>query len=204
MPKHRNHRKYWMPEQEEIVRKHYADSTHQQMDDLLNGAFDIRQIHHKAKNMGIRKSQAYRELHGIDEKGRKRARATPWNKGTHFRAGGLSNMHRFKLGNIPPNHRLVWSTRINVDGCIEIKIEEGIRKWKLMHHQVWKQHHGSYPPRGTALIFRDGNKQNCDIDNLELLTRKQLMERNTIHQYPEEIKQLIRLKAKLTRRINGR
>lgn len=186
------------------MRENYADSTPQQMDELLYGVFDSRQIGHKAKKMGIRKSQAYRELHGITEKGRKRSGSEPWNKGTHFRAGGRSQAHRFKPGDVPPNHRPVGTIRINVDGYFEIKTEEGMFKWRLLHREIWKRHHGSYPPRGTALVFRDGNKQNCNIDNLELLTRKQLMERNTIHQYPKEIKELIRLKATITRRINGR
>lgn len=68
-----------------------------------------------------------------------------------------------------------------------------MNKWRLLHREVWKQHHGEYPPRGTALIFKDGNRQNCDINNLELITRKQLMTRNSIHNYPQEIIEVTRL-----------
>jgi len=203
MSKHTKPRQYWSSEQKEIVLENYADSTPQQMKSLLNGSFDARQIADKAKKMGIRKSPAYRELHGITDTGRRRIGSEPWNKGTHYRAGGRSPIYRFKPGQIPPNRRPVGSTRITKDGYVEIKIEEGMFKWRMLHREIWKRHYGEYPPRGTALLFKDGNKQNCDISNLELLTRKQLMDRNTIHNYPEEIKELTRLRAVITRRING-
>lgn len=202
MTKHHKPRQYWSPEQEDIVRKHYADTTPQRMEELLNNIFSSRQIGHKAKAMGIRKSQAYREMHGCHETGRKRVGSTPWNKGTTYRAGGRSSLTRFKPGAIPKNIRPVGSTRINVYGYVEIKIAEGNFQWRLLHRENWKKHHGEYPPRGTALVFKDGNKQNCAIDNLELLTRKQLMARNSIQNYPDEIKEVIHLRATITRKIN--
>lgn len=172
------------------------------MEELLNHVFSSRQIGHKAKAMGIRKSQAYREMHGCSETGRRNVGSTPWNKGTNYRCGGRSSLHRFKPGSVPKNRRPVGSTRINVDGYVEIKIAEGKLQWHELHRENWKKHHGEYPQRGTVLAFKDGNKQNCDIDNLELLTRKQLMARNTIQNYPEEIKEVIHLRAIITRKIN--
>lgn len=202
MAKHRNPRQYWTPEQEAIVREHYADSPSGQLEQLLGGLFNTRQIGHKAKRMGIRKSQAYREMLGCSETGRRIAGSSPWNKGTNFTAGGRSSLHRFKTGSVPKNYRPVGSTRINVDGYVEIKIAEGKLQWRALHWENWKQHYGEYPPKGSALIFKDGNKQNCAIDNLELLTRKQLMQRNSIQNYPEEIKEVIHLRAVITRKIN--
>lgn len=126
----------------------------------------------------------------------------PWNKGTHFDNGAVAT--RFKPGSIPPNHKPVGSIRAcSKDGYLYIKVAEGLYQYKLLHREIWKQHHGEYPPKGSALIFKDGNKKNCDIENLECLTRKQLMDRNTIHNYPEEIKELTRLRAVITRKING-
>lgn len=172
------------------------------MEELLNHVFNSKQIGHKAKKIGIRKSQAYREMHGCSETGRRNTGSTPWNKGTSYRAGGRSPLTRFKPGAIPKNIRPVGATRITVDGYVEIKIAEGNFQWRQLHREIWKKHHGEYPPRGTVLAFKDGNKQNCAIDNLELLTRKQLMARNTIQNYPEEIKEVTHLRAIITRKIN--
>jgi hypothetical protein len=131
--------------------------------------------------------------------------ATPWNKGLKgFNQGGRNQETRFKKGSCPRNHRAVGATRLTKDGYIEIKIEEGLRKWRLLHREVWRQHHGCYPPCGTALTFKDGNKLNTDISNLELICRSDLMERNTVHNYPEEIKAVIQLRSVLTRKINDR
>lgn len=128
----------------------------------------------------------------------------PWNKGMKgYLPGGRNHETRFIKGSIPKNHRPVGSIRTNVHGYLEIKIEEGIHKWRLLHREIWKQHHGSYPPKGSAIVFKDGNKENCQIDNMQLLTRKQLMQRNIVHNLPETIKNVIALKTRLTRLING-
>jgi ABC-type proline/glycine betaine transport system ATPase subunit len=42
------------------------------------------------------------------------------------------------------------------------------------------------------------------LDRLELLTHAQLMERNTVHRYPEPLKQAIRQRAGLVRSIRHR
>lgn len=205
MTKHSKPRQTWSPEQEDIVRKHYADTTPQRLEDMLNGVFNSRQIGHKANKIGIRKSQAYRAMHGCAETGLKRRGSVPWNKGLRYIAGGRSPETRFKPGSIPKNRRPVGSVRLNVEGYWEIKIAEGRNKWILLQREIWKQHHGEYPPRGSVIVFRDGNKDNCrDISNLELMTRKQLMARNTVHNLPESLKQVVRLRATLIRKINDK
>ena len=42
------------------------------------------------------------------------------------------------------------------------------------------------------------------IDRVELITRAELMRRNTRHNLPEEIKELVILKYRITRAINRR
>lgn len=136
-------------------------------------------------------------------KGRFKKGSTPWNKGLKgIDVGGRSKQTRFKKGTIPKNHRPVGSIRTNVEGYLEIKTEEGMYKWRLLHREIWKQHHGAYPPKGSVIIFKDGNKTNCQIDNLQLLTREQLMQRNTIHNLPESIKNVIALNRSITLFIN--
>jgi hypothetical protein len=98
----------------------------------------------------------------------------------------------------------VGTQRISVDGYLEIKVAEGMHQWRLLHREIWKQNHGAYPDKGMALAFRDGNKLNCSIENLELITRRQLMDRNTVHNLPEEIKEVIRLNGVIRRKIHGK
>ena len=196
MTKHTKPRQKWNDAQEAIVRKHYANATPQEMSALLDNVFDARQISHKAKKMGIRKSKAYKRKYGLDDNGRMKKGRNTWNK-------GMRGETQFKKGIIPHNYKPVGSTRITKDGYTEIKIADP-RTWELMHREVWKQHHGEYPPAGTAIVFIDGNKQNCEISNLQLLTRKELMQINTVHNLPDDLKEVIKLHAAITRRLNGR
>lgn len=130
----------------------------------------------------------------------------PWNKGKKgWLSGGKSSEHRFKKGHRPVNWQPVGSTRLTKDGYVEIKAQEGLRAWRLLHREVWKQHHGAYPPADMALVFIDGNKENCrDINNLQLITRQELLNRNSVHRLPKELKQVIQLTGVLRRKLNGK
>ena len=79
----------------------------------------------------------------------------------------------FKKGHIPKNSREIGSERITKDGYTQIKITES-DGWKLKHRLVYEEHYGEIPV-GYSILFCDGNKQNCDIDNLILVSRSELM-----------------------------
>ena len=76
---------------------------------------------------------------------------------------------QFKPGHAPTNHREVGSTRVNVDGYIEIKVAEP-RTWRLLHRVVWEKANGPIEP-GMIVIFLDGNPLNCELDNLALVSK---------------------------------
>lgn len=129
----------------------------------------------------------------------------PWNKGMKgYAPGGRASETYFKKGSKPHNCLPVGSTRLEKDGYIGIKVEEGKNKWRPLHHEVWKRYHGVYPAAGMALLFIDGDKQNCAIENLKLVSRRELMDRNTLHNLPEELRQVIQLRGVLRRKINGK
>lgn len=71
---------------------------------------------------------------------------------------------------------------------------ESHKDWVLSHHVEWEKHHGAVPP-GWIVTFRDGNKSNCAIENLHLISRAENMARNSIHRYPKEI---VRTTAKIS------
>lgn len=84
----------------------------------------------------------------------------------------------FKKGNRPVNWKPVGSERITKDGYLEVKIAEP-RTWRAKHLVEWEKANGPVPA-GCAVMFADGNKQDISLDNLVLVTRKQLAVLNKI------------------------
>jgi hypothetical protein len=139
-----------------------------------------------------------------------------WNKGKKGYMG--PNATSFKKGQLPHNHTRLWTERISKDGYIEISIPErnpytGFpQRYKLKHIWLWEMHNGPVPS-GHALIFKDGNRQRVELENLMIVTRSELLSLN-LHKYsetPDELKptvlQLAKLEAKAgirTRPARGR
>ena len=46
----------------------------------------------------------------------------------------------------------------------------------MYHVYLWKKHNGKVP-RGKIVVFRDRNPMNCVLENLELITRGEALER---------------------------
>lgn len=74
-------------------------------------------------------------------------------------------------------------------------------KWVMYHVHLWEKENGPVP-RGFILVFKDRDTMNVRIDNLELISRKENMKRNTIHRYPLELKSAIRQVNKLKIKID--
>ena len=127
----------------------------------------------------------------------------PFNKGVKGINYEGMQATQFGKGHKPANHKPVGTTRITEVGYKEIKTAEGMHKWRLFHRVVWERLNGKIP-RGMVLIFKDGDKQNPSITNLELVTRVQNMERNSLHRFPKEVTHLIQLQGAINRQINKR
>lgn len=128
----------------------------------------------------------------------------PWNKGKKGYMG--ANKTSFKKGNKPKNWRPIGSERINDEGYTLIKVSnEGgmLKRWALKHRVVWEQHHKKKIPKGSVIIFADGNKNNLNIENLICVTRNELKVLNRcrlISSVPELTKtglNVVKLKIKL-------
>lgn len=127
----------------------------------------------------------------------------PANKGKKMRPEVYAKVSRtmFKKGQSPINHRDVGSERVNVDGYVEVKVAEP-NKWRLKHRIVWEREHGEIQ-KGYNIQFRDGNKQNCSIDNLYIISRsEQMRTQNSMYaRYPQELICAIRARGTLKRQI---
>ena len=98
----------------------------------------------------------------------------PFNKGMKgLNIGGEAT--QFKPGNRPANWVPVGTERVNADGYVEVKIQDGKlqKNWKGKHILLWEEANGPVP-KGHALIFADGNRLNVTLDNLLLVSRKEL------------------------------
>jgi hypothetical protein len=122
----------------------------------------------------------------------------PWNKGMKgLQIGG--EITQFKKGSIPANHKPIGSTRIDEEGYTYIKIAEP-RKWALLHRHIFEQEHGKIE-RNEVVVFKDKNRSNFDINNLEKISMTENMERNRITKYPKEIQETIKALNKLWHEI---
>lgn len=199
----------WTDDQCAQLRAHYPDSMPAQLESLFG--LKIGQIYHKANKLGLRKSEAYKAAEqqrqserllvvGIPH--RLQAGHATWNKGMK----GLDlegKATQFKPGNRPHNWRPLGYERISEDGYLERKItDDGPPKahFKGVHVLVWEAEYGPVP-QGSAIVFKNGNKRDIRLDNLECITRQELMQRNTRHNYPE-LKEVYAVKARITRTIN--
>lgn len=207
-------RRPWTEQDIATLRRLYASTPTTELAEHFGRSLKI--VYEKAKRLGLRKAPHYmREQHGA--RAREVGKATrfapgqkPWNKGTHYVAGGRSVETRFSPGNTPYNWVPVGSYRINRDGYLDRKVSDlrrGARDWEAVHRLVWKEAHGEIPA-GHVVVFRGGRNstvlEEITLDALELVTRQELMRRNSVHRYPEDVKAAIRQLGVLHRRINER
>jgi len=202
---------FWNDAEDAVLRLRYPDTPSIDIAEQLG--LDIKQVYQRAAALGLRKSKEFlsspesgRLVPGstIGMSGRFNASHTPWNKGTKgLVLGGKET--QFKPGQVPHTWKPIGSERI-ADGYLQRKLTDTgypPKDWVPVHHIVWREA-GREIPAGHALIFKDGNRSNITLDNLELISRVELMRRNSVHNYGPELAELVRVRAQITRQINKR
>lgn len=103
----------------------------------------------------------------------------PFNKGKHFAAGGRSIETRFKKGGEPHNTKSDGFISVRTDKCGRvyrwIRISKG--KWQMLHVHNWLKAKRNIP-EGHIVVFKSPDTMNCDVSNLELITRAEHCRRN--------------------------
>jgi hypothetical protein len=132
---------------------------------------------------------------------------TPHNKGKQLNAEIYEKVAptMFKKGNKPHNTKPNGTINIRADktGRLYQYIKIKDCQWELLQRHVWTQANGEIPS-GSVIIFLDGNYLNCELTNLQVITRKENMARNTIQRYPAELQEVMKLTSKLKRKTNGK
>jgi hypothetical protein len=204
-------RRPWTDADRDLVRRHYADMPTAELAARMGRS--VKTVYSVAYKLGLRKSGTYfaAGLGGRAGDGRGTATRfqpghTTWNKGQRYIAGGRSAETRFKPGQIPHTWKPVGTYRVRQDvngGYLEQKMTDTgctRRDWIAVHRMVWEATHGPIPP-GHIVAFLPGRKsivlEEITLDGLELVSRQEMIRRNTIHRYPLEIKQNMRLLGRL-------
>jgi len=176
----------------------------------------LSQCHYMAHKLGLKKSAEYLaspdacRLRREDSPGiayRFQPGIKPWNTGLKgWKAGGRSAETRFKKGYRPHTWKPVGAERLSKEGYLQRKMTDTgypPRDWVGVHILLWREHHGPVPP-GHKLRFINGDKTDIRIENLALISDADNMRRNSLHNYPHEIRQCIQLRGALVRKINRR
>lgn len=210
-------RRPWTVKEVEHLRKTYADTTTEHIARRLGRS--VSSVYGKASDLGLNKSDAFLKsgksgrikdgslgVRSQFQKGQK-----PWNAGKSFNAGGRSVETRFKPGRSPEdasNYQPIGSFRITKDGILEQKVNDDnpvpARRWVAYQRIVWESVNGPIP-ENHVVVFKPGHKttdpERITIDVLECISRVENMRRNTIHRYPPELKDAMKLAGKLRRKI---
>jgi hypothetical protein len=211
-------RKCWTAAELALLHRRYPDEPAVALARELNCSVVV--VYRKAKSLGLRKSEAFMSSHqsgrlrpgsqlGIN--GRFKTGIVPANKGLRRPgyAPGRMAQTQFKKGQRGNKFMPVGSERINADGYLDRKVSATgypPRDWKGVHRLVWEAAYGPVPPK-HAVMFRPGRRstiaKEITLDALELVTRQELMRRNSYHtRYPKEIGLVIQARGQLVRRIN--
>lgn len=180
-------------EQSDFLRQEYVKSPLKIVVTTLNERFDTsftyKQLRTFVKNHQIKC--------GRDSKFK------PGNVPHHAGTKGLvkPNSGSFRKGHVSCLHPL-GSERVNVNGYIEVKVANP-NVWDLKHRVIWRERHGEINSK-TTIRFKDGDRQNVDIDNLFAVDRSAhaiLNNRYRFNEQPIEVKDSVILLAKIDAKL---
>ncbi len=134
----------------------------------------------------------------------------PMNKGKKLKdyctpdAIAAMQTTQFNKGNEPHNTKYDGAISLRYDNrkvpMYHIRLSKA--KWEYLHRFNYQKFIGEIP-KGGVVIFKDGNTLNCHPFNLQLITKKENVLRNSIQRYPQELQQVIKLTAKLKKKIKN-
>lgn len=102
-----------------------------------------------------------------------------WNEGRKMPFHPNSARTQFKKGGLPHNTNYLGHERVSRDGYVEISVAEtnphtGFeRRYVFKHRWLWEQANGPLA-KGMCLKCLDGNKENMDLANWEVIPRSML------------------------------
>lgn len=163
----------WTEEELKILRESYPIGGSKYTWNLLTAAGFHRSV--KAVAATAKRYQITTGRNGRFKKGH-----IPINKGK-----GMSKELRervkhtwFTKGHLPANTLFdgAVSKRKDNRGVFNYHIRISKGKWEYLSRFLWRQNYGEIP-KGMIITYIDGDPMNCVIDNLEMITRQENLQR---------------------------
>lgn len=223
MTKHTSKRQFWKDEELKLIRRLYPDTPTKAIAQQLGRSVDA--IYKIAYHLELRKSAAYlaspdacrlRRGDKIGASSRFLPGHVPANKGMRrpgYAPGRMAQTQFKKSGRTgiaAKNWCPIGTILTDTEGYQRIKVREGkkgeaygfgkVEIWPLLNRHIWEQHNGPIPPN-HAVVFKDGDRTNVAIENLELLSRRELMARNSSQRWGKEVFGVIQLRGALNRKL---
>lgn len=208
-------RKYWTIQQIAVLVARYPNEKTEAI--AASVSRPVRAVYHKARALGLKKSAEYLaspaacRTNGRQGTGTRFEKGlTPWNKGMKgLRIGGEKT--QFKPGAMPHNTQPIGSYRLDKNGSLQRKISNNkgnnSKRWRGVHELLWVEANGPVPAKHIVIFKpeqRTNNLEEITLDRVECVSLAENMRRNTRHNLPKEINEVIQLRAVLTRHINKR
>lgn len=209
-------RKPWTDQDIERLRTLYPGSPTRDLAILFDRS--IRSVYEKANQIGLKKTREFLasglagRLDGVRGGAtRFKPGQVPANKG--LRRPGWAPGHmaetQFKPGQMPHNTREVGEYRITADGYLQQKIGaakgSNSKRWRGVHELVWIAANGPLPP-GHIVVFKPGMRTTelaaITLDKVECISWAENMRRNSYHNLPKPLAQIVQLRGALNRKIN--
>ena len=203
----------WTEQQVEAIRSRYP---HERTDNIARDlGIPTARVYSKAAWMGLTKTPEYlaspeacrlRRDNPQGAQHRFQKGHTPANKGVKGSSYPGMEATQFKKGQKPHTWKPLGTERYSKEGYLQRKVTDTgypPRDWVGVHILLWREHHGEIPA-GHIIKFKDGNKQNIAIENLECISQADNLRRNSFHNYPKEVAQLIQLRSAVQRQNNKR
>ncbi len=212
-------RRPWSREDDALLRRIYPDTPTPQVARRMQRTVAATYGH--ADKLGLQKSPAYlaspaacrlRRGDAVGKRFRFPKGHVPANKGLRRPgwAPGRMRETQFKKGvrqGVAVRlYKPIGTERISKDGYLERKVNDDLplqARWRAVHLVVWETAHGPVP-KGHAIAFKNRDRRDVRLDNLECISRRELMGRNTVHNLPKALAQAVQLLGALRRKINRR
>lgn len=209
-------RRLWTDREVALLKRLYLDTSSSRLRKIFRRP--ITKIYQAAARHGLKKSDAFMARKHAAEKRRLQKYGAahrfpkghvPLNKGLRRPgwAPGRMRETQFRKGHFPfnrdPDFYVIGALRVNSDGYVEMRVsfEHGAKGWRALHRILWQDAHGPIPP-GHIVVFRDRDRLNVGLENLELITHAENCRRNSIHRLPPQLRDIIQLIGQVNRRIN--
>ena len=158
--------KLFTDEQEAFLVENYHGISNKELHELLTEKY--------GSVATLVQVKSFKQRHRLDSGLKGTEGIAPPNKGK--RCPGQRNRGNYQKGHVPASKVAVGTTRVNAEGYAEKKVADP-DKWRPMHLIEWESYNGGVP-KDCVVVFKDQDRSNYRIENLEMITRAQLLQMN--------------------------